>query len=52
MASCRAYATPRLATDALADGFGDIPVHGVGDCLSPRNLMAAIHGGHIIGAAL
>ncbi len=46
------YATPRLANDALADGFGEIPVHCIGDCLSPRNLMAAIHGGHIVGKAL
>ena len=46
------FATPRLANDALADKFGDIPVHAIGDCHSPRNLMAAIHGGHIVGAAL
>jgi 2,4-dienoyl-CoA reductase-like NADH-dependent reductase (Old Yellow Enzyme family) len=46
------FATPRLANDGLADGFGDVPVHCIGDCLSPRNLMAAIHGGHIVGAAL
>ncbi len=46
------FATPRLANDGLADAFGDIPVHSIGDCLSPRNLMAAIHGGHIIGTAL
>ncbi|MBT5193639.1 MAG: FAD-dependent oxidoreductase, partial [Rhodospirillaceae bacterium] len=46
------FATPRLANDALADAFGAIPVHSIGDCLSPRNLMAAIHGGHIVGAAL
>jgi 2,4-dienoyl-CoA reductase-like NADH-dependent reductase (Old Yellow Enzyme family) len=46
------FATPRLANDALADKFGPIPVHSIGDCLSPRNLMAAIHGGHIVGAAL
>ena len=44
--------TPRLANDALAGAFGDIPIHPIGDCLSPRNLMAAIHGGHIIGTAL
>jgi hypothetical protein len=51
------FVTPRLADDALADAevggaFGDIPVHRVGDCLSPRNIMAAIHGGHIIGTTL
>ncbi|MDE0941254.1 MAG: FAD-dependent oxidoreductase [Alphaproteobacteria bacterium] len=46
------YATPRLANDELANGFGEFPVHAIGDCLSPRNLMAAIHGGHIIGTTL
>ena len=46
------FATPRLANDGLADKFGDTPLHAIGDCLSPRNLMAAIHGGHIVGAAL
>jgi len=46
------FVTPRLADDALAGAFGDIPVHRIGDCLSPRNIMAAIHGGHIIGTAL
>ena len=46
------FVTPRLANDSLANAFGDIPVHCIGDCLSPRNLMAAIHGGHIIGRAL
>ncbi|MBT3331716.1 MAG: FAD-dependent oxidoreductase [Rhodospirillaceae bacterium] len=46
------YATPRLANDVLADSFGNVPVHAIGDCLSPRNLMAAIHGGHIVGTTL
>ena len=46
------FVTPRLADDALAGAFGDIPVHRIGDCLSARNIMAAIHGGHIIGTAL
>ncbi|MDA1098644.1 MAG: FAD-dependent oxidoreductase [Proteobacteria bacterium] len=51
------FVTPRLADDSLAKGdaagaFGEIPVHRIGDCLSPRNIMAAIHGGHLVGAAL
>jgi len=47
------FVTPRQANDTLEDDlFGGIPVHRIGDCLSPRNLMAAIHGGHIIGASL
>ena len=46
------FVTPRLVNDELGDVFGGIPVHRIGDCLSPRNIMAAIHGGHIIGAAL
>ena len=46
------FVTPRLADDALAGAFSDIPVHRIGDCLSPRNIMAAIHGGHIIGTVL
>ena len=46
------FATPRLANDELAGAFGDILVYCIGDCLSPRNLMAAIHGGHIVGKAL
>jgi len=39
------YSTPRLADDALADGLGGAEVHRVGDCMSPRDLMAAIQEG-------
>ncbi len=46
------FVTPRLANDALADAFGAIPVYRIGDCQSPRNLMAAVHGGHIIATSL
>ena len=46
------FVTPRLVNDGLAGAFGAVAVHSIGDCLSPRNLMAAIHGGHIIGASL
>jgi 2,4-dienoyl-CoA reductase-like NADH-dependent reductase (Old Yellow Enzyme family)/thioredoxin reductase len=46
------YVTPRLANDDMAAAFGDVPVYSVGDSQSPRNLLAAIHGGHILGNAL
>jgi hypothetical protein len=46
------YATPRLANDQLAASFGGVEVHLIGDCQSPRNLMAAIHGGHILACSL
>lgn len=43
------YATPRSAVDELAHDLADLEMHLVGDCQSPRDLMAAIHGGHAIG---
>ncbi|HJP20033.1 MAG TPA: hypothetical protein QF861_00620 [Alphaproteobacteria bacterium] len=43
------YATPRSAVDELAHELADLEMHLVGDCQSPRDLMAAIHGGHAIG---
>lgn len=47
------YATPRRATDDLAAALeGKVALHLVGDCLSPRNLMAAIHGGHLVALGL
>ena len=47
------YATPRQASDSLAKELKDaVELHLVGDCQSPRNLMAAIHGGHFVGCAL
>ena len=47
------YATPRRANDLLAKELdGSVELHLVGDCQSPRNLMAAIHGGHMVGRTL
>ena len=47
------YAAPRRANDKLFKEIdGDIELHLVGDCQSPRNLMAAIHGGHHLGRIL
>ena len=47
------YAAPRRANDQLSKEInGDIELYLVGDCQSPRNLMAAIHGGHHLGRAL
>lgn len=46
------YATPRIAEDALARHFTGPEVHLIGDCMSPRNLLAAMHEGHAIGARL
>jgi dimethylglycine catabolism A len=46
------YATPRLARDALAGSLDGITAHLIGDCRSPRNLLAAIQGGHALGEIL
>jgi 2,4-dienoyl-CoA reductase-like NADH-dependent reductase (Old Yellow Enzyme family) len=46
------YATPRVAQDALSTELADLGVHLIGDCRSPRNLFAAIHGGYAAGEAL
>lgn len=46
------YATPRLARDGLAAKLDGIAVHLIGDCRSPRNLLAAIQGGHALGESL
>ena len=47
------YAAPRRANDQLSKEInGDIELYLVGDCQSPRNLMAAIHGGHHLGRTL
>jgi len=46
------YATPRLARDALAASLDGTVTHLIGDCRSPRNLLAAIQGGHALGEAL
>ncbi len=46
------YATPRIVDEPLSAALADLEVHLVGDCQSPRDLMAAIHGGHAVGLAL
>jgi hypothetical protein len=46
------YATPRLARSELAGKLDGITVHLIGDCRSPRNLLAAIQGGHALGEIL
>jgi 2,4-dienoyl-CoA reductase-like NADH-dependent reductase (Old Yellow Enzyme family) len=46
------YATPRFARDDLAPTLDGITTHLIGDCRSPRNLLAAIQGGHALGEAL
>ena len=46
------YATPRVARDELAAGLAGLPAHLVGDCRSPRNLQAAILGGHAVAESL
>lgn len=48
------YVTPRrvVASDIAAAAEGPWTLQRVGDCRSPRNLMAAIHGGHHAAMAL
>ncbi len=46
------YATPRVARDGLAAQLDGMTVNLIGDCRSPRNLLAAIQGGHALGEAL
>ena len=46
------YATPRVARDDLVPSLEGITTHLIGDCRSPRNLLAAIQGGHALGEAL
>ncbi|MEC7572302.1 MAG: hypothetical protein VX394_09625, partial [Pseudomonadota bacterium] len=48
------YVTPRrvVASDIAAAAEGPWTLQRVGDCRSPRNLMAAIHGGHYAAMAL
>ena len=43
------YSTPRTAIDNMVVDFNKFEVHMVGDCQSPRDLLAAIHGGHNVG---
>ena len=42
------FATPRVARDELVQPRDGLQLHLVGDCRSPRNLMAAIQGGHAV----
>jgi hypothetical protein len=46
-----AYATPRAPNDAMAEGLRlhGVPVHLVGDCLAPLELLAATATGHAAG---
>jgi len=48
------YVTPRrvVTGDIAAAAEGLWTLQRVGDCRSPRNLMAAIHGGHHAAMAL
>ena len=47
------YGIPRQAEDALAAELdGKVELHLIGDCQSPRNLMAAIHSGHLTALTL
>ena len=46
------YATPRLVIDPLGSKLSShVELQRVGDCQSPRHLMAAIQGGHFAGLA-
>ena len=46
------YSTPRISTDDLAPDISGINWHRIGDCRSPRNLLAAIQGGHALALDL
>lgn len=46
------FATPRVAREDLVHSLDGIETHLIGDCRSPRNLLAAIQGGHALGEAL
>jgi hypothetical protein len=47
------YATPRRADDALLRTLAAaLPVHGIGDCMAPRNMLIAIHEGHRIACGI
>jgi len=47
------HATPRRADDTLLRALaGRVEVHGIGDCVAPRNLLIAIHEGHHVGCRL
>ncbi len=47
------YVTPRQVSAATQPAApAGVPVHRIGDCRSPRNLLAAIHGGHHLACRL
>ncbi len=48
------WSTPRIADDSLAEPLrqAGLDVRLVGDCVSPRNLMCAIHEGEAVAMAL
>lgn len=49
-----AYATPRVVEEDLVRPLRDegIPLHLIGDCQAPRQILAAINEGHGLGEAL
>jgi 2,4-dienoyl-CoA reductase-like NADH-dependent reductase (Old Yellow Enzyme family) len=50
------YSTPRTRQDALREALRTrapaLPVHCIGDCASPRDMLAATSEGHALGLAL
>ena len=46
------YATPRRVVDDLARRLADLSPEPIGDCLAPRNLLVAVHEGHMAGNTL
>lgn len=46
------YATPRRANDELVAALDGLDVRLIGDCKSPRHLMAAVHEGAAAAAAI
>ncbi|MEE2803228.1 MAG: NAD(P)-binding protein [Pseudomonadota bacterium] len=47
------FVTPRTVTDVLGPMLSEhVTLYRIGDCQSPRHLLAAIHGGHHIGLSL
>ena len=46
------YATPRRVVDDLSRPLADFSPTLIGDCLAPRNLLVAIHEGHMVGNTL
>ena len=46
------YATPRRADDALAAPLADLDPALIGDCMSPRNRLVALHEGQLLAREL